>query len=398
MGESRSRSRDRGRDRGGRDRDRDKRRRRSSDSRSRDRDRDRDRGREKKKRSKSKSASPTPKKKRASKWDAPPGAPGAATPLPGVVGVPGIGMPGQNMAAFAQMGLSIGGRAAMESKKSREIFVGSLLQHQVTQMHLRQFFKELFEKVPEFADKYPHLLAAGPVIEVQIGSDGKFAFVEFATEELAVTALEFDRCELLGRPIKTGRSNNYVPMGPQPLPLDVSMLRAAGFINPVAKSTQARIVNPLEGRKQRELFVGQLPPNIGGETISELFTPACQLLPEYNAAMGPPVLNVDIHSSGTYGFVEFQSHDLATAAKGIFHNMEVLGKKLTVDRPSGYVPPGAVPSLLPPAMQNLGMPALTNPGLMIQGLGQSGAGTVPGMLDMSGQMAGAMAAGIQGLL
>lgn len=311
-------------------------------------------------------------------------------------------MPGQGMALMTPMGLSIGGRAAMESKKSREIFVGSLLQHQVTQMHLRQFFKELFEKIHEFGERYPHLLASGPVVEVQIGSDGKFAFVEFATEELAVTALEFDRCELLGRPIKTGRSNNYVPMGPPPQPLDVSMLRAAGFINPTAKSTQARAINPLEGRKQRELFIGQLPTNITPEAISDLFTPACQLLPEYNPSLGPPILNVDIHTSGTYGFAEFQSHDLATAAKGIFHNMEVLGKKLTVDRPSGYAAPGQVPSLLPAAMQSIGAMPGTMPQLetsaMLQGFGA--ASQMPTVDPaLSAQMAGAMAAGgVQGLL
>jgi len=79
-------------------------------------------------------------------------------------------------------------------------------------------------------------------------------------------------------------------------------------------------------------------------------------LPDFRADLGAPVLNVDLHTSGTYAFVEFQSHGLATSAKGLFHNMEVMGKRLTVDRPTGYVPPGQVG--LPSLPMGLGMPGL----------------------------------------
>jgi len=257
-------------------------------------------------------------------WDAQP-----------VITADGVVVPGAEGSGLLAMGRPFG--METHNKKAREVFVGNLLQGQVTQQHIKQFFLELFLKVPQFLDKYPHLVTTGPVVDAQMSSDGKFAFVEFATEELAVTALEFDRCELLGRQIKTGRSNSFVPQGYVPPPLDVTMLRAAGFIQGHVKLGS---VNTAETKKQRELFVGQLPVGITAEAVRDLFVSGCQHLPEYRAEMGPPVINVDMSSSNQYCFVEFQSHDLATAAKGIFNDLEVLGKKLTVNRPSGYTPPG----------------------------------------------------------
>mmetsp|Transcript_32679 Transcript_32679/g.84713 ORF Transcript_32679/g.84713 Transcript_32679/m.84713 type:complete len:441 (+) Transcript_32679:31-1353(+) len=338
----RSRSRDRRR-KGSRSRSRDRRRKDSRRRKSKSRDRkkksdSRDRSREARK--KSRSESPPRRKVRKSLWDAAPDAGGmmGAGGIQGSGGIFGIGVPAPP-----------GG-----SKKAREIFVGNLLQGQVNDPILRQFFKELFSKVPAYASKYPHLLDAGPIVEVQMSSDGKFAFCEFATEELAMTALEFDRIELFGRPIKCGRSNNYVPSGQTPMPLDVGHLRQMGFIHTMPRDLTVATTG--ETKKQRELFVGQLPLGINAQQIRELFEQACMHLPDFRSDLGAPVLNVDLHTSGTYAFVEFQSHGLATSAKGLFHNMEVMGKRLTVDRPTGYVPPGQVG--LPGLPMGLGMPGL----------------------------------------
>jgi hypothetical protein len=40
--------------------------------------------------------------------------------------------------------------------------------------------------------------------------EGKFAFVELKTEELATQALHLDKVELCGRPINVGRPKGYV--------------------------------------------------------------------------------------------------------------------------------------------------------------------------------------------
>ena len=40
---------------------------------------------------------------------------------------------------------------------------------------------------------------------------GRFAFVELRTEELATTAMQLDKTELLGRPMNIGRPKGYVP-------------------------------------------------------------------------------------------------------------------------------------------------------------------------------------------
>jgi hypothetical protein len=269
------------------------------------------------------------------------------------------------------------------NRRARELYVGGLITGQANRANIKDFFKELLEKLPDFKSKYAgHPQYAGAVKEITI-SDGSFAFVEFWTEELAASVIEFDGVVFQGRSLKIGRPAKFIPSGPLAGPMDVQPLRDEGLIpsersqhanmpgyggknTPLTRSLQENErqqsrefgdesgsgsnrrrpqgrTPKLQGqalleKKARELYVGNLTATLcNDQALRDLFTPACEMLPEFNAAAGPAVLSVDVRGGGTFAFVEFQNEALATNALNIFDKMEVGGRQINVGRPSGYV-------------------------------------------------------------
>ncbi|EER16213.1 hypothetical protein Pmar_PMAR003676 [Perkinsus marinus ATCC 50983] len=220
---------------------------------------------------------------------------------------------------------------------SRSLYVGNLALGQANQANIRTFFNNALSALPEYQQKYAALLPTGAVREVRMSAEGMSAFVEFASEEIAVTCLELDKAEFLGRPIEISRPAGLVLPGPAPPPMDVSVLRNQGFLPIKAMPTK-----PSQNRKQRELYVGNLAIGVvTPQVLHELFEPACKVLPDYDPALGPPVLQAEIRGDGRFAFVEFQNDRLATAALSIFNGMEVLGRRLIVSRPQGFVEGGS---------------------------------------------------------
>ena len=96
----------------------------------------------------------------------------------------------------------------------------------------------------------------GCVRELRMSACGMFSFVEFWTEELASTAMEFNGFEFLGRALKIGRPSGFSFTQPPPPPLDVSVIK--GRLSEVPKAAQAAVNDP-STKAQRELYVGNLP-------------------------------------------------------------------------------------------------------------------------------------------
>ncbi|KAK3234828.1 hypothetical protein CYMTET_54935 [Cymbomonas tetramitiformis] len=213
--EKRERSPDRGLDRGrderdrDRDRDGDKHRRRSRDRGDRDRDRDRhkssrrrsrsrDRHRSSRRRSRSRSRS----RGRKSQFDAPPSANTALL----------LQQQQQQQQVLAQQLLmqqmaQIHGQpnlALSSGKKQREVYVGNLTVGLVQAQMLRELCNGAL------APLCPDAATNPPVVNVSMDSEGKFAFVEMRTEELATAALHLDKVELCGRNINVGRPKGYI--------------------------------------------------------------------------------------------------------------------------------------------------------------------------------------------
>uniref|UniRef100_A0A383VCI1 RRM domain-containing protein n=1 Tax=Tetradesmus obliquus TaxID=3088 RepID=A0A383VCI1_TETOB len=97
------------------------------------------------------------------------------------------------------------GAGSVEARKSREIYIGNLAIGTVTIEMLTELFNAAL------AGMVPDPVTNPPVLTVKMDNTGRFAFVEFRTEELATTAMTLDKTELCGRQMNIGRPKGYVP-------------------------------------------------------------------------------------------------------------------------------------------------------------------------------------------
>mmetsp|Transcript_43704 Transcript_43704/g.95259 ORF Transcript_43704/g.95259 Transcript_43704/m.95259 type:complete len:270 (-) Transcript_43704:166-975(-) len=228
-------------------------------------------------------------------------------------------------------------------KKLREVYVGGM-QPGMTPKVLKTWFSEMITNLPAYKVKYRDSISRGqlPVLDATVNETKNFAFVEFATEELASTAIEFDRAQFFGANLKIKR-----PTGvglAVTAPLDVKPYRDQGILPPPtelhAQQQQLTAAWTVQAKKQRELYIGNLQQGvITRDNITMVVNAACQHLPEYQPELGPVVLNVDMSADGKYCFVEFQSDVLATQGKEVLNDLELVGRRLIVDRPQGYLAP-----------------------------------------------------------
>ncbi|GLC45602.1 hypothetical protein PLESTB_001784400 [Pleodorina starrii] len=95
--------------------------------------------------------------------------------------------------------------AAASAKTQRELYIGNLVPGAVTDVALRQLFNTTL------AAAFPVSGGAEPVVNVNLHSDGRYAFVEFRTPEMATAALALNaQVQLLGQTISVGRPSGYV--------------------------------------------------------------------------------------------------------------------------------------------------------------------------------------------
>ena len=110
-------------------------------------------------------------------------------------------------------------------------------------------------------------------------------------------------------------------------------------------------------KKQRELYVGNLPPTATEPMLKELFTQLLSACEGFNAAMGPPVMNAQIAGGGQFAFIEFQDETMCETGM-LFNGIDLQGRSLKIGHPNGYMPPIApVQTLTPPLalMQKFGL-------------------------------------------
>jgi len=102
---------------------------------------------------------------------------------------------------------------------------------------------------------------------------------------------------------------------------------------------------PTAGRKQRELYVGNLPVGlVTAQTLKDLFSAPLRTMPGFDESLGPPVANCDLNPDGKFGFVEFRDEAICSIALKLFDKTDLGGRTLNVGRPRGYIEPGAAPS------------------------------------------------------
>ena len=93
-----------------------------------------------------------------------------------------------------------------------------------------------------------------------------------------------------------------------------------------------------------QLYVGNLAAGLVTEAaLRQVFDSALMAAFPQAAVPGQqPVVNVNIHSDGRYGFIEFRSPDYATAALQLNGQVMLMGQTLNIGRPASYVDPGKV--------------------------------------------------------
>ncbi|KAG2485483.1 hypothetical protein HYH03_015757 [Edaphochlamys debaryana] len=110
--------------------------------------------------------------------------------------------------------------AAASAKTQRELYIGNLVPGAVTADALKQLFNTTLVAA------FP---AAGtdPVVAVNLHSDGRYAFVEFRSPEMATAALALNaQVQLLGQTISVGRPSGYV----DPTKAAIAATAAAGAL------------------------------------------------------------------------------------------------------------------------------------------------------------------------
>lgn len=96
---------------------------------------------------------------------------------------------------------------AAASKTQREVYIGNLGGTQITAEALRDMFNSTM--LAAFGDKV--VPGLDPVVNVAMQPEGRFAFVEFRTPEMATASLDLSgKVQLLGVSLSIGRPAGYV--------------------------------------------------------------------------------------------------------------------------------------------------------------------------------------------
>lgn len=238
------------------------------------------------------------------------------------------------------------------------------------------------------------------VNDVHMASDNRFAFVEFRSALECSNALVLDGMQLLGKPLRVARPNDYQPapaelvrvLIPQSVSAAVTssalpgqaggMLSLLGIpglagmgVNPLstalatgqvgfpgmagsgalggisgaslaALSAGANVSIGTVGnhmaltRRARRLHVGNLPLGVGLTTdmIKQFFNAALVSANLHDASKeGDPVVDVMLGTESKFGFVEFRTIAEANSAMAL-NNIELGGKQLRIERPRDYAP------------------------------------------------------------
>eukprot|EP01026_Neomeris_dumetosa_P042695 TRINITY_DN35635_c0_g1_i10.p1 TRINITY_DN35635_c0_g1~~TRINITY_DN35635_c0_g1_i10.p1 ORF type:complete len:1065 (+),score=246.07 TRINITY_DN35635_c0_g1_i10:39-3197(+) len=102
--------------------------------------------------------------------------------------------------------------AAAASKTQREVYVGNLAYGLVNEINLAELFNNaLSAAFPQAQESGVVNINKKPVVNVSMHSDGRYAFVELQTPEMATAALQLcGQVSLMGQQITVGRPSGYI--------------------------------------------------------------------------------------------------------------------------------------------------------------------------------------------
>jgi RNA recognition motif-containing protein len=263
-----------------------------------------------------------------------------------------------------------------QTRHARRLYVGNL-PFGIREQDIHHTFTDAIRAcLVNTTDNNPSL--ADPVISVYVNHEKRFAFVEFASVEMATACMQLDGMELGGVPVKIKRPNDYnealaVLMAPHlgPIPaLDVSKL---GIVSNTV----------LDG--PNKIFIGGLHYHLREDQVMELLSAfgkvkAFHLVKNESADDSNPAAN---YSKG-YCFVEYADPAVTLVAIAGLNGMDIgNGKTLTVrlagDRPGGAGGGGAgMGAMMVPVMGGATPMMMMPPGAAAPAVAAMAAGTGTG--------------------
>ena len=162
-----------------------------------------------------------------------------------------------------------------------------------------------------------------------------------------------DRDREREKPAERPKRRGWDDMGDNPEKAQMMMQQQQAF----AQQQTPMALQVPGSKKQRELYVGNLPTDAKEFELVNLFGGLLSACEGFNPVLGPPVPNAAIAGGGTFAFVEFRDEQLCESATQ-FNGIQLNGRALKIGHPNGYVVPLMPATMLkPPAelMAKLGL-------------------------------------------
>lgn len=216
-----------------------------------------------------------------------------------------------------------------QDDKQWTVVCSNLAASRVQTSTLRSALDTMFSMLPDFHRYYANLRSV--VLGVTFVGIGSTAFVEFADEILASTAVRIETFELCGHKVRMRRPKSCLkPSGGWARGLNVEPLRLRGIIPERQRSSRLN-----EETLRRQLYIGNLQAcGTSYDDMFELLSTLCQELPDYRPELGPAVNDIVMLSGGHACFAVFQSEDLALSTQATLRIAVFQGHHLTVRRPN----------------------------------------------------------------
>lgn len=192
-----------------------------------------------------------------------------------------------------------------QARQARRLYVGSIPED-VKEQPLLDFINQAM------TDKKLTTSSEPAAIAVQLGSDGTYAFVEFNSPEEATAAMAFDGMTFQGQTLKIRRPKDYVEAPPDEVAYGIHI---PGVISTNVPDTPNKI------------FIGGLPIHLNEEQVMEL-------LKAFGELRAFNLVKDTTGASKGFAFCEYVDHTLTDVACENLNNMELLDKRLIVQRAS----------------------------------------------------------------
>ena len=152
--------------------------------------------------------------------------------------------------------------AGATTRHARRIYVGGI--DDVPEEEVKDFFNSVIAKGLGNNNSNAHIPAPGDdgshVVSCYLNRDRHFAFVEFASVEIASACMKLDGISFRGNPVKIRRPNDYNPAAVLPVPASV----------PEFDLEKLGIISTSVTDGPGKLFIGGIPYHLTEDQIKEL--------------------------------------------------------------------------------------------------------------------------------